>query len=68
MLVEEMFLAADISQLVLLSSWDNHGDSRVLRAATDYVWQWCVANLTTLQNNKGIAPPTSLVLDEWRRH
>ena len=67
-LVEEMFLAADISQLVLRSSWGNQDDSRVLRAATDYVWQRRVANLTTLQNNKGIAPPTSLVLDEWRCH
>ena len=67
-LVEEMFLTADISQPVLPSSWVNHGGSRVLRAATDYVWQWRLANWTTLQNNKGIAPPTSLVLDEWRRH
>ena len=67
-LVGEMFLAAGISQLVLLSSWGNQGGSRVLRAATDYVWQWRLANLATLQNNKGIAPPTSLVLDEWRCH
>ena len=66
-LVEEMFLAADINQLLLLSSWDSHGDSCVLRVATDYVWQWRLANWTTLQNNKGIALPTPLVLDEWAK-
>ena len=43
-LVEDMFLAADISQLASLSNVDHHDDSHVLRAATDYVWQWRLAS------------------------
>ena len=67
-LVEDLFLAADINQLASLSNVDHHDDSHVLRAATDYVWQWRLASWTAQQNDKGITPPTSLVLDQWAKN
>ena len=63
--VGDMFLAADNNQLASLPNADHHDDSRVLRAAADYVWQWRLASWTAQQNDKGITPPTSLVLDQW---
>ena len=66
--MEDMFLTADINQLVSLSNVDRHDDSHVLRAATDYVWQWRLASWTAQQNDKGITPPTSLVLDQWAKN
>ena len=67
-LVEDLFLAADINQLASLSNVDHHDGSHVLRAATDYVWQWRLASWTAQQNDKGITPPTSLVLDQWAKN
>ena len=67
-LVEDLFLAADINQLASLSHVDRHDGSHVLRAATDYVWQWRLASWTAQQNDKGITPPTSLVLDQWAKN
>ena len=67
-LVEDMFLAADINQLASLSNVDHHDDSHVLRAATDYVWQWRLASWAAKQNDKGITPPTTLVLDQWAKN
>ena len=63
-----MFLAADINQLASLSNVDHHDDSHVLRAATDYVWQWRLASCSAQQKDKGITPPTSLVLDQWAKN
>ena len=66
-LVQDMFLAADINQLANLANFDNRDDIHRLRAATDYVWQWRLSSWTAQQNDKGITPPTSLVLDEWAK-
>ena len=66
-LVEDMFLAADINQLASLSNFDNHDETHTLRAAIDHLWQWRLSSWTAQQNEKGIPPPTPLVLDEWAK-
>ena len=67
-LVQDMFLAADINQLANLANFDNRDDIHRLRTATDHVWQWRLSSWTAQQNDKGITPPTSLVLDQWAKN
>ena len=66
-LLENEFLAASVDELSMLSEWDATIDNRVMRVAADFAWQWRLVTWTNAQNLKGIAPPTSLVLDEWAR-
>ena len=66
-IVEELFLNAELSDLVLLSDlWSDVGD-RIMRIAADFAWQWRLVAWSSKLNLKGIAPPTSIVLDEWMR-
>ena len=65
--VENIFLAADINQLANISSFENHDDIHTLRAEIDYVLQWRLSSWTPQQNDKGVTPPISLVLDEWAK-
>ena len=67
-LLEDMFLAADINQLASLSNVGHHDGSHVLRAATDYVWQLRLASWIAQKKDKGITPPTSLVLDQLAKN
>ena len=66
-IVEELFLNADLQDLVLLSDWWSDVGDRIMQTAADFAWQWRLVAWSSRQNYKGIAPPTAIVLDEWAR-
>ena len=66
-MIDEAILAADLDELAGLA--DTHGleESPLMRAAINVTWQWRLVVWTRTQNRKGIAPPSSLLLDQWER-
>ena len=66
-LVEDLFLKAELSDLVLLSDWCSDVGDHIMQKAADFAWQWRLVAWSRKQNYKGIAPPTAVVLDEWAR-
>ena len=64
-LVTDLFLAADVEELVQLTSESATLHPYVMESAMSYVNQWRVASWVTLQNCKGIAPTSQAVLNEF---
>ena len=60
-------LAADGNILAAFADPDVAQETIVMRAAIEFTTQWQLVAWCKEQNQKGIAPPTSLMLDRWEQ-
>ena len=65
--ISDEFLAAEEDRLVSIMDEHNEESAHTLSVAQKYMAWWSTVAWCRKQNLKGIAPPTSLLLDEFER-